>query len=120
MSDQRYSADLIVTEQDFAECGWQISLADGERESYSSMWQAFSSAARNESEDNRPSHGKTLWLLADALGLTCLTNWLPASWTMIHSVNSRDLRVVDGVEADLQHVLECCAESRKRQGDGGK
>lgn len=69
MSDQRYSADLIVTAQDFAECGWQISLADGEREGYSSMWQAFSSAARKASEDNRPSHGKALWLLADACSM---------------------------------------------------
>lgn len=69
MSDQRYSADLIVTAQDFAECGWQISLADGEREGYSSMWQAFSSAARKVSEDNRPSHGKALWLLADACSM---------------------------------------------------
>lgn len=69
MSDQRYSADLIVTEQDFAECGWQISLADGEREGYSSMWQAFSSAARQASEENRPSHGKALWLIADACSM---------------------------------------------------
>ena len=69
MSDQRYSADLIVTAQDFAECGWQISLADGEREGYSSMWQAFSTAARKVSEDNRPSHGKALWLLADACSM---------------------------------------------------
>jgi hypothetical protein len=32
MSDQRYSADLIVTAQDFTECGWKSSLADEERE----------------------------------------------------------------------------------------
>lgn len=25
-----------------------------------------------------------------------------------------------GVEAGLQHIRECCAESRKRQGCGGK
>jgi len=69
MSDQRYSADLIVTTQDFAECGWKGVLADEEREGYSSMWQAFSSAARKPSEDNRPSHGKALWLLADACSM---------------------------------------------------
>ena len=33
------------------------------------MWQAFSSAARKASEDNRPSHGKALWLLADACSM---------------------------------------------------
>ena len=69
MSDQRYSADLIVTAQDFTECGWTNTLANQEREGYPSMWQAFSSAARKASEDNRPSHGKALWLLADACSM---------------------------------------------------
>lgn len=69
MSDQRYSADLIVTAQDFAECGWTNTLANEEREGYPSMWQAFSSAARKASEDNRSSHGKALWLLADACSM---------------------------------------------------
>lgn len=69
MTDQRYSVDLIVTAQDFLECGWKSSLADIEREGYSAMWQALSSAARTASEDNRPSHGKALWLLADACSM---------------------------------------------------
>lgn len=69
MSDQRYSADLIVTMQDFTECGWKSSLPKEEHAGYSSMWQAFSSAARKASEDNRPSHGKALWLLADACSM---------------------------------------------------
>lgn len=69
MSDQRYSANLIVTAQDFTECGWKSSLADEDREGYSSMWQAFSSAARKASEDKCPSHGKALWLLADACSM---------------------------------------------------
>ena len=69
MSDQRYSTDLIVTAQDFTECGWTNTLANEEREGYPSMWQAFSSAARKASEDNRSSHGKALWLLADACSM---------------------------------------------------
>lgn len=69
MNDQRYSADLIVTAKDFTACGWRSSLADEGREGYSSMWQAFSSSAREASEDNRPSHGKALWLLADACSM---------------------------------------------------
>lgn len=69
MNDQRYSTDLTVGAQDFAECGWKILLTDEEREGYSSMWQAFSSAARKASEDNRSSHGKALWLLADACSM---------------------------------------------------
>jgi hypothetical protein len=69
MSDQRYSADLIVTVQDFTECGWKSLLADEEREGYSSMWQAFSSGARKASEDNCLPHGKALWLLADVCSM---------------------------------------------------
>ena len=34
MSKQRCSTDLIVTEQDFTECGWRSSLADEEREGF--------------------------------------------------------------------------------------
>lgn len=69
MSDQRYPADLILTAQDFADCGWKAILGVEEREGYSSMWQAFSSAARKASEENRPTHGKALWLLADACSM---------------------------------------------------
>jgi hypothetical protein len=69
MNEQRYAIDLIVTAQDFVECDWKSSLADIEREGYSSMWQAFSSAARKASEDNRQPHGKALWLLADACSM---------------------------------------------------
>lgn len=69
MTDQRYSVDLIVTAQDLVECGWKSSLGDEEREGYSSMWQAFSNAARKASEDDRLPHGKALWLLADACSM---------------------------------------------------
>lgn len=69
MTAARYPSDLIVTAQDFTECGWESALANEEREGYSLMWQAFSSAAREASEDNRPSHGKALWLLADACSM---------------------------------------------------
>ena len=69
MTDQRYAVDLIVTAQDLVECGWKSSLGDEKREGYSSLWQAFSSAAQKASEDNRPSHGKALWLLADACSM---------------------------------------------------
>lgn len=47
MSDQRFSTNLLVTAQDFAECGWKSSLGDEVREGYSSMWQAFSSPSQS-------------------------------------------------------------------------
>lgn len=69
MTDQRYPIDLLITLQDFQDSGWKKALEQTPREGYSSMWQALSSAARTVSEDNRPTHGKALWLLADACSM---------------------------------------------------
>ena len=70
MSDERFPADLVITKQDFADCGWKDVLARTTREGYSSMWQAFSAAARQANEEGQLSHGKVLWLLADACSMT--------------------------------------------------
>ena len=69
MSEERYPADLVVTEQDFRDSGWKDVLSKTSREGYSSMWQAFSAAARQAIDERRPSHGKVLWLLADACSM---------------------------------------------------
>lgn len=69
MSTERYPADLILTNQDFADCGWKEVLTSSTREGYSSMWQAFSVAARQVMDKGRQSHGKALWLLADACSM---------------------------------------------------
>jgi hypothetical protein len=69
MSAERYPSNLVVTAQDFAGCGWKNVLTGTTREGYSSMWQAFSAAARQAMEEGRQSHGKVLWLLADACSM---------------------------------------------------
>lgn len=69
MSAERYPADLVLTNQDCADCGWKEVLTGTSREGYSSMWQAFSSAARQAMDEGRQSHGKALWLLADACSM---------------------------------------------------
>lgn len=69
MTEQRYPSDLVVTEQDFADCGWKDVLATVAREGYSSMWQAFSASARKAMEEGRQARGKVLWLLADACSM---------------------------------------------------
>lgn len=69
MSDERYPADLAITEKDFHESGWKDVLSKTSREGYSSMWQAFSAAARQAMDEGRQSHGKVLWLLADACSM---------------------------------------------------
>lgn len=70
MTEQRYPVDLVISAQDFADCDCEAALASEARVGYSSMWQAFSSAARKASDDDRLSHGKALWLLADACSMT--------------------------------------------------
>jgi hypothetical protein len=70
MSNERYPADLEITAQDFTECGWEDVLSNTTREGYSSMWQAFSAAARKAMEEGRQAQGKVLWLLADACSMT--------------------------------------------------
>lgn len=75
MENQRYPADLIVSAQDFADCGWKEVLEQTSREGYSAMWQAFSAAARAAIEQGRIAQGKALWLLADA----CSMMLVPAS-----------------------------------------
>jgi hypothetical protein len=69
MIAERYPTDLVITVQDFGACRWKEALAGTTREGYSSMWQAFSAAARQSMEEGQQSHGKSLWLLADACSM---------------------------------------------------
>lgn len=69
MESQRYPADLIVSAQDFTNCGWKGVLDQTSREGYSAMWQAFSAAAHTAIKEGRNEQGKVLWLLADACSM---------------------------------------------------
>lgn len=69
MNGERYPADLIVTEQDFANCGWQAILDSTTRDGYQSMQQSFTAAAEQALEKERKSDGKIFWMLADACSM---------------------------------------------------
>jgi Domain of unknown function (DUF4209) len=69
MDNHRYSSDLLVSAQDFTDCGWKAVLSQTSREGYSAMWQSFSTAARTAIEEGRNEHGKILWLLSDACSM---------------------------------------------------
>ena len=69
MSHNRYPKDLILTLEDFANCGWKEVLAGADRKDYPSMYYAFSDAAKQAINEDRQAHGKTLWLLADACSM---------------------------------------------------
>lgn len=69
MSAERCPADLGITHQDFADCGWKEVLAQTERDGYWSMWQAFHAAAQRATADGQQSDAKVLWLLGDACSM---------------------------------------------------
>ncbi|AHV36245.1 hypothetical protein AI20_13930 [Aeromonas hydrophila YL17] len=69
MQSERYPIDLIVSTNDFMNCGWKDLLEHTSREGYSSMWQELSAAARTTMEKGQKEHGKVLWLLADACSM---------------------------------------------------
>jgi hypothetical protein len=69
MTTERYPSDLVITVQDFTDCGWKAVLTSTTRDGYSSMWHSFSEAARQAIEDRRQTHGKVLWLIADACSM---------------------------------------------------
>ena len=75
IENERYPADLVVSADHIANCGWKAVLDQTSREGYSAMWQAFSAAARTAMDEGRKEHGKVLWLLADA----CSMMLVPAS-----------------------------------------
>lgn len=75
MDVEHYPADLIVTDTDFTNCGWQAVLDNTTQDDYDSMQQSFTAAASQAMEDGRKSDGKIFWLLADA----CLMMLAPES-----------------------------------------
>ena len=69
MSHDHCREDLILTVKDFAGCGWKVVLDGVARKAYSSIWNAFSDAAKLTIDEGRQAHGKVLRLLADACSM---------------------------------------------------
>ncbi|MXX75945.1 MAG: DUF4209 domain-containing protein [Holophagales bacterium] len=68
MFHPRYPSDLVLTEADFTDCGWQDVLRSADPWAYSSISNAFRKAASDAEENDR--RAKALWLLADACSMT--------------------------------------------------
>ena len=66
---ERYPEGIEISIDDFRNCGWSVAVNSLNRESYSSIWQALSSAARQAIEDEKLAEGKVLWLLSDACSM---------------------------------------------------
>src|SRR5688572_18676049 len=111
MSSERYPADLVLTHQDFLECGWKEVLKSSPREGYSSMWQAFSSAARKAMEEGRQSKGKALWLLADACSMMLSPKSINEPFKPFMVMEGRRSVIPDDLaEADISFFAEIVDE----------
>lgn len=107
MTELRYPSDLVVTEQDFADCGWKDVLAATTREGYSSMWQAFSAAARKAMEEGRQAHGKVLWLLADACSMMLSPKSLNEPFKPILVMDGRRSVIPDDLsDGDITYFMQ--------------
>lgn len=107
MSDERFPTDLVITKQDFADCGWKYVLARTTREGYSSMWQAFSAAARQAIEEGRQTYGKVLWLLADACSMMLSPKSFNEPFKPIMVMDGKRSVVPDDLtEADIAFLTE--------------
>lgn len=97
MNADRIPVDLEITAQDFADCGWREVLTDEAVDDYSSMWRAFSTAAKKAMDEGRGSHAKVLKLLADACSMMLTPN----------SVNSpfKPIMVGDGMRTPIPDDL---------------
>ena len=69
MPDEASDHQVELTVADFASCGWEEALNGAPREGYTSMFQAFSIAARQAKGEERHTHGRVIQLLAFACAM---------------------------------------------------
>lgn len=92
-----YQEDLILTSENFADCGWKEVLAGSDRGEYFFLSQAFSAAAKQAIDEDRQAHGKVLSLLAYA----CSMRFSPDSF----NEPFKPFTVLDGQRSIIPDVL---------------
>ncbi|MFH1811036.1 MAG: DUF4209 domain-containing protein [Pseudomonadota bacterium] len=107
MNSGRYPDGLVVTTQDFIDCGWRTVLDSATREGYPSMWQAFAGAAKKAIDENRLAHGKVLWLLADACSMMLAPDSPSEPFRPIMVLQGRRTTIVDDLsDADISFYAQ--------------
>ncbi|MFY2763537.1 DUF4209 domain-containing protein [Arenimonas sp. MALMAid1274] len=100
MNVERYPEALAVKREDFSDCGWREVLGGSSREGYSTMWQTLSSAARQAMEQGRDTHGKVLWLLADACSMMLSPRSINEPFKPIMVMDGRRSSVPDDLKSE--------------------
>lgn len=111
MSYRRYPSNLVITKEDFKDCRWQEAIANIEQKDYSAMWQAFSSAANKAMEEDRLTHSKILWLLADACSMMLNPESLNEPFKPVWVMSGKRSTIPDDLpDADIAFLAEIVAE----------
>lgn len=69
MANERYPADTTIDKSDFDKEHCQRILDDSTGEGYTSIYDAFSKAARKSLDDGNPKQAKICWLLSDSCSM---------------------------------------------------
>lgn len=69
MANERYPADTIIDKSDFDYEHCQRILDDSTGDGYTSIYDAFSKAARQSLDEGNPKQAKIYWLLSDACSM---------------------------------------------------
>ncbi|MCK9293861.1 MAG: DUF4209 domain-containing protein [Desulfobulbaceae bacterium] len=69
MANERYPADTTIDKSDFDKEHCQRILDDSTGDGYTSIYDAFSKAARKSLDDGNPKQAKIYWLLSDACSM---------------------------------------------------
>lgn len=106
---QRYPSDLVVTVQDFADCGWKDVIVKAADVGYEPLWIAFSDAALHAMEAKSAKQGKALWLLADACAMSLHSSpdrWQAPFASAITHLGWRTAGPDDFTQADLDFFAQ--------------
>ena len=107
MSDNHNQENLILTLEDFAECGWERVLADVDCKGYYSLYSAFSDAARRALDEGRETHSEVLKLLAAACSLVLLPDSSNEPFKPLFVLsNQRSLIPDDLTKADISFFAQ--------------
>ena len=69
MANERYPADTTIDKSDFKKDDCQMILEESSGDGYTSIYDAFSKAARKSLDEGNPKQAKIYWLLSDACSM---------------------------------------------------
>lgn len=102
MENDKHPAALLVTEDDFRNSGWKDALLKAKGKGYPFMSLAFQRAADQAMNEGRQSHGKVLWLFANACSMMLRSNSPNEPFAPFWSMSGKRTAIPDDLsESDI-------------------